>query len=176
MKGRKPKYSRDLVAELAARISAGESPSALAKEKGMSRSSVRRCAESARLPAEIKEQNLEEAAQVSTAKQREKLFWRFIETYLRQGIALAPKSTPRDVAGMIEAAVKLRSLMPPVRTSARLPECQKSSETLLIFQRSLSQPAENANEAEVVEEVQEGLDKANRAELETRSDERRNLE
>jgi hypothetical protein len=123
------------------------------------------------LPAEIKEQNLEEAVQVGTARQREKLFWRFIETYLRQGIVLAPKSTPRDVAGMIEAIVKLRSLMPPARTSARVPERQKASETLLIFRRSLSQVAKDAEAAEVLEDAQEGLDKANRAELEMRSDE-----
>ena len=176
MKGRKPKYSQELIAELAARVAAGESPSALAKEKGMSRSSIRRCAESARLPALIKEQNLEEAAQVGTARLREKLFWRFIETYMRQGIELAPKSTPRDVAGMIEAAVKLRSLMPLTKTSVRLPERQRASETLLIFQRSLSQVVDSAKVAEVMEASPEGLDKANRAGLEMPSDERRSSE
>ena len=176
MKGRKPKYSQELIAELAARVAAGESPSALAKEKAMSRSSVRRCAESARLPTEIKEQNLEDAAQVSTARQREKLFWRFIEAYMRQGIALAPKSTPRDVAGMIEAAVKLRSLMPPARISARLPDRQKASETLVIFQRSLAGVAENAKVAEVVEDAPEGLGKSNRTKLGLPADEEKNLE
>ena len=124
MKGRKPIYSNELIAELAARVSAGESPSALAKEKNMSRSSVRRCAASARLPIETKEQNLEAATQIGTSRQRERLFWLFITTFLRQGIALAAKSTPRDVAGMLESAVKLRSLMPAVRSASRLPERQ----------------------------------------------------
>ncbi|MBI4248570.1 MAG: hypothetical protein HY611_03620 [Elusimicrobia bacterium] len=166
MKGRKPIYPPELIAELAARVAAGESPSALAKEKNMSRSSVRRCAESARLPAEAKEQNLEEATQVSTARQRERLFWRFVETFLRQGIALASKSTPRDVSGMLESAVKLRSLMPPARATARLPERQKASETLLIFQRSLSQADEAPKIVEVMVEPVKSLDEANRAALE----------
>ncbi|MBI4376694.1 MAG: hypothetical protein HY549_09625 [Elusimicrobia bacterium] len=171
MKGRKPKYSNELIAELAARVSAGESPSALAKEKSMSRSSVRRCAESARLPTESKEQNLEAATQVGTARQREKLFWAFVTVYLHQGIALAPKSTPRDVAGMIEAAVKLRSLMPPSRSSPRLPERQKASETLLIFQRSLSQVVESANVVEVAEVPPKSLSEANRTASKTASEE-----
>ena len=152
MKGRKPIYSNELIAELAARVSAGESPSALAKEKNMSRSSVRRCAASARLPIESREQNLESATQVGTVRQRERLFWRFIEVYLHQGISLAPKSTPRDVAGMLESIVKLRALMPPARAAARLPERQKASETLLIFQRSLSQVVESPKIVEVMVE------------------------
>lgn len=171
MKGRKPKYSSELVSELAARIAAGESPSALAKEKGMSRSSVRRCAGSVRLPAEVKEKNLETATQVGTARQREKLFWKFIESYLRQGIALAPKSAPREVAGMLEAAVKLRALMPAARSASRLPERQKASETLLIFQRSLSKAVEDAKTVEVVEAPPENQLKADRAAIETAAEE-----
>ena len=163
MKGRKPKYSSELVSELAARIAAGESPSALAKEKGMSRSSVRRCAGSVRLPAEVKETNQELAAQVGTARQREKLFWRFVEAHLRQGISLAPKSAPREVASMLEAAVKLRGLMPSMRGAQRLPERQKAQETLLIFQRSLSRPVDapvKVIEAEAVQGGERGVDRA----------------
>ena len=171
MRGRKPKYQPELVAELAARVAAGESPSALASEKGMSRSSIRRCAASARLPAEAKEQNLDEAAQVGTARQRERLFWRFIEVYLRQGIALAPGSTPRDVAGMLESVVKLRALMPPARTSARLPERQKASETLLIFQRSLTQSDQTPQMVQVVVEPAENLSAVKRTVIETTSEE-----
>lgn len=166
MKGRKPIYPHELIAELAARVAAGESPSALAKEKGMSRSSVRRCAESARLPAEAKEQNVEASAQVGTARQRERLFWTVIESYMRQAIALAPKSTPRDVASMIEAVVKLRTLMPAARTVPRLPERQKASETLMIFQRSLSEVIETPQIVEVTVEPVKSLDEANRVALE----------
>ena len=163
MKGRKPKYSAELISELATRIAAGESPSALAKEKGMSRSSVRRCAQSVRLPAEVKETNQEVAAQVGTVRQRQKLFWRFVEAQLRQGIALAPKSAPREVAAMLEAAVKLRGLMPAARSSSRLPEREKAQETLLIFQRSLSQavePPPRVIDAEAVQGGQLTLDRA----------------
>lgn len=170
MKGRKPKYPSELVAELAARVAAGESPSALAKEKGMSRSSVRRCAGSVRLPAEVKEKNLETAAQAGTARQREKLFWRFVEAHLRQGIALAPKSAPRDVAAMLEAAVKLRALMPTARGSHRLPERQKASETLLIFQRSLSRTTEEPAQVVEAEAVQEDLGRTDRAASEKATD------
>lgn len=176
MKGRKPKYPSELIAELAARVAVGESPSALAKEKGMSRSSVRRCAESVRLPAEVKATNLDVAAQVGTARQREKLFWRFIESYLRQGIALAPKSAPRDVAAMLEAAVKLRILLPTARNASRLPERQKSSETLLIFQRSLSRAAEEPAQMVDIDAVQEDLDKADRAALKTAAEEDRKVD
>lgn len=174
MKGRKPKFPSELVAEIAARVAAGESPSMLAKEKGMARSSVRRCAESVRLPAEVKEQNFETSAQVSTARQREKLFWRFIESYLRQGITLAPKSAPRDVAAMLEAAVKLRSLLPAARGASRLPEREKASETLLIFQRSLSRTAEEPAHVVDAETVQEDLDEADRTASKKATEEGRN--
>lgn len=171
MKGRKPKYSNELIAELAARVAAGESPSLLAKEKGMSRSSVRRCAASARLPAEVKEQGAETAIQVGTARQREKLFWRFIEAYLRQGIALAPSSTPRDVASMLEAVVRLRALLPPPRAVARLPEIRKTEETLMLFRRSLSQAAQSPKIVDAAAEAAKDLEAAERAALETASDE-----
>jgi hypothetical protein len=171
VKGRKPIYPHELIAELAARVAAGESPSALAKEKGMSRSSVRRCAESARLPAEAKEQNVEASAQVGTARQRERLFWMVIESYMRQAIALAPKSTPRDVASMLEAVVKLRALMPAARTVPRLPERQKASETLLIFQRSLSQVVESPKIVEVTVEPVGDLSKADRTASKTACEE-----
>lgn len=135
MKGRKPKYPQEIINELAARQAAGESASALSAQTGIPRSSIIRCRDSARLPAEIKSKAQAISSQAGTAKQVEKLYWKLVDALLRRGIDISPEFDPKDLAVMFEAAVKLKAVLPSPRSSRTLPEIQKAEETLMIFKR-----------------------------------------
>lgn len=134
MKGRKPKYDQREIAEVAARLSSGESASAIAAEKGWPRTSVLRCADSARVPAVVKEK-AHQTVRDRKASQRERLFWRFVETYLRQGIKKASQAMPKEIAVNLETAVKLRTLMASSSVASRGTLIQYTDETIVKFER-----------------------------------------
>lgn len=152
MKGRKPKYPQEEINRVAARLAAGESPSALSKELGWPRTSIIRCADSARAPGQLTEQ-VKQNTQSRKAAQREKLFWRFVEANLRQGIKKAPSAAPKEIAAMLESAVKLKALMASSSSSARGPAVRFADETVLRFERFIKgervevRPSSSAPEA-----------------------------
>lgn len=134
LKGRKPKYDQKEIAEVAARLASGESASAIASEKGWPRTSVLRCADSVRVPAVVKEK-AHQAVRDRKASRRERLFWRFVEAYMRQGIQKASHSVPKEIATMLEASVKLRSLMTSSSTTSRGSLIHYTDETIVRFER-----------------------------------------
>ncbi|MCX5786069.1 MAG: hypothetical protein NTX59_10300 [Elusimicrobia bacterium] len=134
MKGRKPKYSQEETNEIVARLAAGESPSALSTEFNRPRTSILRCADSARAPGQITEQ-AKRTIKDKKATQRERLFWRFVEANLRQGIQKATQAAPKEVAAMLESAVKLKALMTTSVTGSRGSLIQFTDETILRFGR-----------------------------------------
>jgi len=134
MKGRKPKYDQKEIAEVAARLASGESASAIAMEKGWPRTSILRCADSVRVPAVVKEK-AHQAVRDRKASKRERLFWRFVEAYLRQGIQKASQSAPKEIAVMLEASVKLRSLMTSSSTGSKGAMIHYTDETIVRFER-----------------------------------------
>jgi len=134
MKGRKPKYDQKEISEVAARLASGESPSAIAAEKGWPRTSVLRCADSVRVPAVVKDK-AHQAVRDRKSSQRERLFWRFVEAYLRQGIKKAPQAMPKEVAVNLETAVKLRALMTSSSGASRGTLIHYTDETIVKFER-----------------------------------------
>jgi len=156
MRGRKPKYPQEEIDKVSARLAAGESPSALAKELGWPRTSIIRCSDSARAPSEVTAQARQNIKD-KKATQRERLFWRFIEENLRQGIAKASQAAPKEIAAMLESAVKLKALMTSSGSAARAATVQFTDETILKFGHFIKgevvvpPPAEEAVEANLGE-------------------------
>jgi hypothetical protein len=152
VKGRKPKYPQEEINQVAARLAAGESPSALSKELGWPRTSILRCSDSARAPSQVTEQ-AKKTIKDKKAVQRERLFWRFVEANLRQGIQKASDAAPKEVAAMLESAVKLKALMTTSGTGNRGPLINFTDETIMQFTRFIkgevvqSAPAERVIEA-----------------------------
>lgn len=163
MKGRKPKYPQEEINRVAARLAAGESPSALSKELGWPRTSIIRCSDSARAPGHLTEQ-VKQNTQSRKAAQREKLFWRFVESNLRQGIKKAPTAAPKEIAAMLESAVKLKALMASSSSNVRGPSVRFADETVLRFERFIKgervevRPAAAGQEASLGEAKADALE------------------
>ena len=134
MKGRKPKYPQEEINRVAARLAAGERPSALSKELGWPRTSIIRCADSARTPGHLSEQVKQNTTDKKSA-QREQLFWRFVVANLRQGVKKAASAAPKELAAMLDSAVKLRALMASSSSGARAPVVRFADETIMRFER-----------------------------------------
>lgn len=167
MKGRKPKYPQDEINRVAARLAAGESASAISKDLGWPRTSVLRCADSARAPGQLIEQARQNTKDKKSS-QREKLFWRFVEANLRQGIKKAPSAAPKEIAAMLESAVKLKALMATSSSAARGPLVRFTDETVMRFQRFITAEKVDAPAAEA--EQKPGLGEAKADALESPSD------
>ncbi|MHB2025141.1 MAG: hypothetical protein ACYCPQ_00675 [Elusimicrobiota bacterium] len=155
MKGRKPKYPQDVINEIAARLAAGESASALSHEMGLPRTSVLRCADSTRIPPERREENMGVARETKLIH-REKLYWRAFEALLRQFIRLAPKATEKGVAVMAEALAKMKPALATSGLMQRKPKLLTSEETLMIFRSRFQQPAAQSAQVEPDEESPAG--------------------
>lgn len=134
MKGRKPKYPQEEINQVAARLANGESASAISKELGWPRTSVLRCADSARTPPQAAAQ-MKQGIKDRNSERRERIFWRFVEANLRQGINKSASAAPKEIAAMLEAAVKLKSLMTTSVSSSRGSLINFTDETILRFGR-----------------------------------------
>ena len=176
MKGRKPKYPQEEINQVAARLAAGESPSALSKELGWPRTSILRCSDSARAPSQVTEQ-AKKTIKDKKATQRERLFWRFVEANLRQGIQKASEAAPKEVAAMLDSAVKLKALMTTSGGGTRGSLIHFTDDTIMQFTRFIkgevvqSAPAEQATEASLGEAKADVLENDPEARSEERNGE-----
>jgi hypothetical protein len=173
VKGRKPKYPQEEINQVAARLAAGESPSALSKELGWPRTSILRCSDSARAPSQVTEQ-AKKTIKDKKATQRERLFWRFVEANLRQGIQKASEAAPKEVAAMLDSAVKLKALMTTSGGGSRGSLINFTEDTIMQFTRFIKGEVVPAVAAEQVAEAGLGEAKADVLEndSEARSEER----
>lgn len=156
MKGRKPKYSPEEIAEMNQRLAAGESPSRLSKETGKPRTSILRFQDSARIPQELKAAllgSIDEKWTVSVWKR----YRRVIDALLRRYEQIAPEATEKSLPDLTEGVVKLKSVLPAPRGQSRQAASQKSEETMLIFQARFKQSGSAPIEAAQVEESSGGV-------------------
>lgn len=156
MKGRKPKYPQETINDLAARQAAGESAAALSAETGIPRTSVIRCRDSARVPAEATEVNVELARSIG-AVTRERLYWRAVDGVLRRIVNIAPKLSDKAVPAVLESLAKIRPLVSSARPARATPEIRKTEETVMILQRHFERDDSKTIEAAAAENPSSGV-------------------
>lgn len=163
MRGRKPIYSQEECLDIAQRLAAGESPSAIGRAMGkdgkpIPRTSVLQCAKSARLPPALREQVLLQLK----AKNVEKLLSLWgdgVDAVLRRIKKLAPKADEKGVSLLSEALERFKSIMPTVGGGVQAKISKVTDETRLIFERKVG--VQQVSIASVEKESPSGLGGSN---------------
>jgi len=134
MRGRKPIYAVEECAEVAQRLAAGESPTAIAKNKGWPRTSVIQCSKSARLPANVAEHLIMQTKTRKTEKAM-RLWGEDVEKALRRIGKLIPKADEKGISALVESLVDLKSALPSSGSGGKARLSKAADETCLIFER-----------------------------------------
>ncbi|MEK6536407.1 MAG: hypothetical protein AABZ63_02840 [Actinomycetota bacterium] len=134
MRGRKPIYAVEECAEVAQRLAAGESPTAIAKSKGWPRTSVIQCSKSARLPANVAENLLVQTKTRKTEKVL-RLWGEDVEKALERIGELIPKADAKGISALVESLVELKSTLPSGGSGGKARLSKAADETCLIFER-----------------------------------------
>lgn len=163
MRGRKPIYSQEECLDIAQRLAAGESPSAIGRAMGkegkpIPRTSVIQCAKSARLPPALREQVLLQL-KVKSVEKLLKLWRGGVDKVLRRIEKLAPKADEKGVSLLSEALERFKAVMPSIGGGVQAKVSKVTDETRLIFERKVG--VQQVSIASVEKESPSGLGGSN---------------
>jgi len=121
-------------AEVAQRLAAGESPTAIAKAKGWPRTSVIQCSKSARLPANVQERLLQHN-KTRKVQRVLRLWGEDVEKALERIGELIPKAEAKALSALVASLVELKSTLPSGGSGGKARLSKAADETCLIFER-----------------------------------------
>lgn len=127
-------YSVEECAEVAQRLAAGESPTAIAKAKGWPRTSVIQCSKSARLPANVQERLLQHN-KTKNVQRVLRLWGEDVEKALERIGELIPKAEAKALSALVASLVELKSTLPSSGSGGKARLSKAADETCLIFER-----------------------------------------
>ncbi len=149
-------------AEVAQRLAAGESPTAIAKAKGWPRTSVIQCSKSARLPANVQEHLLQHN-KTKKVQRVLRLWGEDVEKALERIGELIPKAEAKALSALVEALVELKSTLPSGGSGGKARLSKAADETCLIFERFSARRTVKETSADA---APKGLNNTNTAEVE----------